>query len=205
MDGRRPADPLSDDALDRELDAALNVEPSPEFVARVRTRVAGEAVGPAWWASWTLVASGGLAAAIVILVAVIWWPGAGNDRRAADTFLASGPAADSGTAFVTPPDVPEPRTTPAAPASPPSRPARRSGVRPEVDTVVPVVPGGQPPFAEVIVSADQQRALAAVMATLRRGVMPRLPDEPEVADEPLPAIQIDPITIADVAIVAFRQ
>jgi hypothetical protein len=41
MDGARP-DALSDAQLDRELDAALGVEPSPGFLARVRTRVAGE-------------------------------------------------------------------------------------------------------------------------------------------------------------------
>jgi hypothetical protein len=41
MDGGRP-DTLSDAQLDRELEAALGVEPSPEFLARVRTRVARE-------------------------------------------------------------------------------------------------------------------------------------------------------------------
>ena len=41
MDGARP-DTLSDAQLDRELEAALGVEPSPEFLARVRTRVAAD-------------------------------------------------------------------------------------------------------------------------------------------------------------------
>ena len=35
--------PLSDRAIDRELEAALAIEPSPEFEARVRLRVAAEA------------------------------------------------------------------------------------------------------------------------------------------------------------------
>jgi hypothetical protein len=41
MDGTRPG-ALTDAQLDRELEAALGVEASPEFLARVRTRVAGE-------------------------------------------------------------------------------------------------------------------------------------------------------------------
>lgn len=41
MDGARP-DTLNDAQLDRELEAALGIEPSPEFLARVRTRVASE-------------------------------------------------------------------------------------------------------------------------------------------------------------------
>ena len=42
MDDRRSADALIDAALDRELEAALAVDPSPEFTARVRTRVRSE-------------------------------------------------------------------------------------------------------------------------------------------------------------------
>ena len=41
MDGARP-DAMSDAQLNRELEAALGVEPSPEFHARVRTRIASE-------------------------------------------------------------------------------------------------------------------------------------------------------------------
>jgi hypothetical protein len=37
MDGR-----LSDSQLDREIEAAVGIEPSPEFLARVRTRIAAE-------------------------------------------------------------------------------------------------------------------------------------------------------------------
>ncbi len=74
---------LTDDALDRELERALAVEPSPQFLARVRTRIAtepaesslaaltGGATSEMWrrafalrW--WTLAA----AAVIVVLVAV---------------------------------------------------------------------------------------------------------------------------------------
>jgi hypothetical protein len=45
MDGARPH-ALSDAQLDRELEAALGVEPSPEFLARVRTHIASESRTP---------------------------------------------------------------------------------------------------------------------------------------------------------------
>ena len=218
MDGRRPADPVSDAALDRALDAALNVEPSPEFIARVRTRVAAETVAPPWWASWTLFAGGSLAAAALILVAAIWWqeigpgigPGRDRARQTAGAMPVSEPVAAERTTPVRPSDAPGPRATRTAPAPAPAAQARRSTPHvepaPAVRLAVAAVSGDEPPFAEVIVSAEQQQALAAIVATLRRGVMPRLPEQPaDLADGPLPAIQIEPITIEDVAIVASRQ
>lgn len=47
MDGAGPQHPLSDSQLDRELESALGIEPSPEFQARVRTRIATEPEGSA--------------------------------------------------------------------------------------------------------------------------------------------------------------
>jgi hypothetical protein len=41
MDGAEPK-PLSDLQLDREIESALAIEPSPEFLARVRTRIEEE-------------------------------------------------------------------------------------------------------------------------------------------------------------------
>ena len=48
MDGAGPQHSLSDSQLDRKLESALGIEPSPEFVARVRTRVAGEPEMSMW-------------------------------------------------------------------------------------------------------------------------------------------------------------
>jgi hypothetical protein len=51
MDGQRYKG-VSDDVLEREIEAALGVDPSPEFVARVRERVANERVSEPWLGSW---------------------------------------------------------------------------------------------------------------------------------------------------------
>ena len=54
---------------DQEIRDALKVDPSPEFLARVRTRIAGEPAPSAWRWSWTVAAVGALAA--VVLIAVV--------------------------------------------------------------------------------------------------------------------------------------
>ena len=53
--------------IDQELRAALSVEPSPEFVARVRTRIANQPQ-PRGWRIWWLAAPA--AAAVVMLAAL---------------------------------------------------------------------------------------------------------------------------------------
>ena len=73
MDGTGPQ-PLKDSQLDRELESALGVEPSPEFLARVRTRVAAEPEAEPWrlairrWSFEPLagVALAGIAVAVVV-------------------------------------------------------------------------------------------------------------------------------------------
>jgi hypothetical protein len=62
-------EPLIETALDREIRAALNVEPSTAFVARVRQRIAREPVRPAWYRSWNVGATA--AVAIVVVMALI--------------------------------------------------------------------------------------------------------------------------------------
>jgi hypothetical protein len=56
--------------IDEQIREALDVDPSPEFLARVRTRIASEPAPSAWRSSWTVAAVGALAAALVIAVVV---------------------------------------------------------------------------------------------------------------------------------------
>jgi hypothetical protein len=67
---KRPLTPLTDEALDGEIARALAVDPSPEFVARIRQCVASEPAPTAWRFSWTVYA-GGLAAAAAIALVVV--------------------------------------------------------------------------------------------------------------------------------------
>jgi len=61
---------MTDRALDRELQAILAVNPPPEFVARVRTRIASEPQRSAAWSMW-MFASAAAAAAVVAIVVVV--------------------------------------------------------------------------------------------------------------------------------------
>jgi hypothetical protein len=58
------------DALDRELAAALAVDPSPEFVARVRARIASEPAPSSWRMPRLVLAAGTLAVAVGLSVLV---------------------------------------------------------------------------------------------------------------------------------------
>ena len=52
MYAHRTGDPLSDADLDRELSALVAVDPSPEFLARVRLRIGRETAPSGWSRTW---------------------------------------------------------------------------------------------------------------------------------------------------------
>ena len=72
MDGHEHSGPLNDDPLAREIEAALAVDPSLEFAARVRSRVAVAADTSA--SDWRMSMTAFAAVIAVALVAVWWWP-----------------------------------------------------------------------------------------------------------------------------------
>lgn len=83
----------TDDALDRALEEALYVDPSPGFTARVRLRVASEPTrrSSGWW-QWgrrpLIVLSG--AAALVLAISAVWPGGAEPPGTAGAPQLRSG-------------------------------------------------------------------------------------------------------------------
>ena len=68
MDDHESADALTDAALERDLEAALAVDPSPEFVAGVRMRVQSELdAAPSPW-RWRIMAAAACVAIIALVV-----------------------------------------------------------------------------------------------------------------------------------------
>src|SRR5262249_19578814 len=67
----RPRGQVSDSDLDRELHALFGADPSPEFIARVRTRVADEPRRLQRWPAWPIAASAFAIAAAVALAVVV--------------------------------------------------------------------------------------------------------------------------------------
>jgi hypothetical protein len=69
MDTERPDTQIEPDALDQAIQAALNVDPSPEFLARVRARIADERPARPWTMTVLPVLAAAATLAILALVA----------------------------------------------------------------------------------------------------------------------------------------
>lgn len=176
MDGRH--DPLSDAALDRELGAALNAEPSPEFVARVRMRVAEQPVAAGWWPRWGMATAG--IGAMALVVAVGLWsmdePVPTAQRIARDISLRPAIAEPA------PPLVATRAVVPVVLR--PRQPARVENGRREIV------------LDDVIVSAEDRRGFEALLVAIEERRLPVLPREEPGTDSGTPA----PIEIPDVTI-----
>jgi hypothetical protein len=174
---------LSDETLERQIEAALGSDPSPEFRARVRARVARERIRegsrvPLLW-RWAF------AACATVIVAVV---GLSVVRGPATTVpeqvtIAPPESVPGAVAPVTPPH------TPVAPA--PVAVARVSRSR----------HAAAPARREVLISKDDAEALRQLIAVAARQTEPlRLPDLVP-AEEPLPAIGeivLEPITLSPI-------
>ena len=71
MDGRDQQE-LSDAALEKEIEAALGVDPSPEFLPKVRARIASEGVSRGWLWSGPWHWAGAGAAVTLVVIAGLW-------------------------------------------------------------------------------------------------------------------------------------
>ena len=137
---------LSDDALEREIEAALRVEASPEFLPRVRARIASEHVdegGWGWLRSWRW--AGGAAATTAAAILGVWTrlgnpdptnrvdPTAGTSDREGRTREPERPAANPESAIPKPvvrnPRIPNPEEPWTPAGSPRARPGSAPGGR----------------------------------------------------------------------------
>jgi hypothetical protein len=144
MHGEHPERPLTETALDREIAEALAVDPSPEFVARIRQRVAGQPAPVAWPVSWTVYAGALAAAAAVVLLVLSRGPQPAMVPLGARAIPAAGRSPDVASALS--------RTTP--------RGASRSG-SPRLPSASKEEPKADP---EVIVDVREANALRALIA-----------------------------------------
>jgi len=197
--------PLSDHAPDQELAAMLAVEPSPEFRARVRARVAAERMRSMWTRPVVLGWMSGTAA--LMAVTGIWLAMPGTERGVTTTrdlpaVARHVPAAER-----------EARHAPVdAPIAPPERSA------PDVRAVVFSPDGTRIAFVarpsphvrhEVLVSPDEAVAMEHLFDALNRRIVsatvipdldapdPELPPIPELP--PLDTLVVEPIEIRPLA------
>ena len=187
MDGHKHG-ALSDDVLEREIEAALGVDPSPEFLPRVRARIASERVHEGWmWSSpWRWA---GVATTVVAITVVAVWTlrePAPAPRETQVLDMAAGNAAAASS---------RPAST-ESPAPIPVRAVRKVRRQGPPATIAPL---------HVVVSADEAvglRQLVAAIATrqIKAVDIPTL--DVESTPLPLPPLEeivLEPIKLSPLA------
>jgi hypothetical protein len=162
MDDRQPDDALTDATLDRDLEQALAVDPSPEFVARVREAIATEGES-GWRHRWIWLAAGAAAVAITIAMMIPRASAPPPGELAVARPLASEPPGAPAASILQTPEVrvqDSPRKGSPTPTSRVARTAR-----------------GEP---EVLIPKDEAAALKRLMRGLKQGVVERSTSADEV-------------------------
>lgn len=160
---------LIDEALDRDMRAALDVVPSQEFVARVRTRVAGEqAAHVGWWARrWVPVAALTVAVAVSAIVLGRWPSPPGS---------------------VAPADRPGPGAMAALAPGPPV--VAPSSVERRIPAVRRAAPAPVSRLPDVLFSADERHALDMLVRLANGGQVDAPP-----APKPVEVMDVDELAI----------
>lgn len=158
---RRAEGAEAESALEREIEAALAVDPSPQFVAKIRARVASEPAPTSWWPlRWPVLATAAASAVVAVAVASMWQPSAPEQSATlsgADVVL-TGPAPEQ-PARATPERTAAPRVPSPATVARTSSHSTRSVAR--------TVSGPREP--EVLISRDEQRAFALLVTAVHEG------------------------------------
>ncbi len=194
---RERFEPLTDATLDREIDAALGIDPSSDFLARVRTRVASERpAGSPRGALW--IATAALAAIVIAVVAgtsMMWRNGPPRlessrihtQRTPAPVVVARRVLAE-----------PKPRLDSHEP---------RAGLKPRLQTRASgrrvamwndgTSSSRQP---EVLVAKDESAGFRRLLAAASQGRVSRVPPSDVESDAETGTIRPQPLSIAPVQI-----
>jgi hypothetical protein len=190
---------MTDDVLDRDIASALAVDPSPEFVARVRTRVASER--PSVWpfatfriwrtasaSRWALSFAGGAVVAVALVYAVVLLRPVGSKAPVVTSTLArttSGPA-EAGRRVPIPTE-----TARHVPGSPSSPPATQRSAHPEL------VEGRDP---ALLLDPRETAALRSLIAGVRDNRVDLTPLLQPGAPAPMELPPVNDLVIAPIAI-----
>lgn len=171
MDGHQ-REPLSDETLEREIEATLAVDPSPEFLAKVRARVAEEETPAGWPLRWYWVA--GTTTAVAALLAIY-------ASRSPEPAVSQEPeplAAVQPYAEAELPALPAPEIAERRPAPAPARPVR-------------------PRAPEVLISEEEKIGFQLLLASLskQKDVKPIAEALASVETSGPPWLTIDPVVI----------
>ena len=194
MDDQRHAGALTDEALEREIARALAVDPSPEFVARVRTQIANEPRPTVWRMSWMLSAFALVAVAVLLAVMI--------DRRDGVPALVTSPLAsraiDGHPAML--PYVGSGFLTAEASAKAVSRTSGQYGVSAFRRTTASPAKAGRPILSLPLLDPRETQALRALIAGVRTNRVDLSPLLQSGAPAPMELPPVDDLVIAPLAI-----
>jgi hypothetical protein len=157
--------------LDDEIAAMLAVEPSPEFLARVRTRVAQEPEPAAWRWSWMVATAGAVA---IVIVAVMVWPS--RESTAPNGAPVQAPQVAGAVETVTP-RASSPATVPAPPRT--QRTAPRAVVASLTDRRIDI------DLPDVVIAENEVRTFASLVESIRQSRFAAAVPEVPNPDTPL--------------------
>ena len=194
MADKHTVDPLAE--LESLLRVELSVEPSQQFLPRVRDRVRHERQPSPWWKPW-LIAPLAAAAAITLVVGGALWQPARTTAPAPEVHASAVTAPP----VVSPtPEIRVPRPEPRVPSPEPRDPSPEPRA-PSPEPRVPRTEDRTPAAAlEVMVDARQRAALLSFIEMARRG---QLSEEAFATTTPAPAViadQVKTIAVEDVAV-----
>jgi hypothetical protein len=205
MHDSRSEEPLKGAALDREIEQLMAIDPSPEYVARIRTRLAAQPqrVWRGWRFQWALVTTAGVVVTAGVAVLLISGPRADPPplaRTATDVHLAASSRADLAPLEPLPPSARGAatlRTTAADQASRRDQTKRESVASQATPIELP----------EVIVSVAEVRAFRRLVAVSAGGhveVVPQVAEQTTASSSTvdMEEIMIAPIEIAPIALIA---
>ena len=193
MDGHKRT--LSDEMLEREIEAALDVEPSPEFLPRIRARIGNEVMHEGWFSSASWRWTGAVAVVTAVAITGVW---ALRDRAP-----GSREASITNTLPVetTTPSTESARPASALVASSAEVPPRVSA--PVVRTVRSTHSAAGVAQLDVVISPDESAALQQLFTAIssRRIESRALPDLTSTLKplDPIEEIVLEPITISPLA------
>jgi hypothetical protein len=176
--GRKEPDLLNEVAIDRDIRQALAVDPSPEFLARVRMRIANEAPVRRLPYAWTAAITFGVTALAIALSLV------GRPKEVAFETMPSSVAGPMTMDIVL--DPVEPAAVPAQTGHPSVNRPRRPPTRHELDQVL-VSPGDRVAFESFITN------VGAGNFVLSFEEPPAVIDTQAFTDIAIPPISIDSI------------
>ena len=185
MDGYRHQE-LTDGTLEKDIEAALGVDPSPGFLPRIRARIANERMQEGWF--WSVSWRWARVAAVVTAVAVIAaWTLRDPSRAPREAHIMDTPPVES-----TPPPVDSALPAPAVVASSAESP------EPVSAPVIRTVRSTRAPVAvarpEVVISRDEAVALRQLIVAIAARQV-QATDIPQLGAESAPLPQMEEIVL----------